>query len=75
MNEYIKELASQNPYMDLKCEHCNRTSKIKTIDYFKSNDSYSFTCPHCSKITEYTDIKETADKIKNEFKKLGIFVK
>ena len=75
MNNYIKELASQNPYMDLKCNNCNRTSKIKTLDFFKSNKSYSYKCPYCSETTIYNNVSEAAEDIKKSFEKLNIYLK
>lgn len=46
MDEYIKTLIEQNPYMEEKCPNCKRKIKLKTKEVFKQNIT-NLPCPKC----------------------------
>lgn len=72
MDKFIKILAEQNPYTTPDCPNCNHQMKIKTEDFFGSGKDYETTCPYCNQTITFTGVKEQIDKLKKQFKSIGI---
>lgn len=73
MDKFVKIFSSQNPKMELPCgnPNCKKKSNVKTVDFF-SGKSYIFKCPHCGETTEFTNVETELNKLKKDFKKLGL---
>ena len=74
MDKFVLILAKQNPTMEIKCANpeCQKESHVETVDFFSSNDTYTYHCPYCDKITSIGGIDEQLNNLKNQFKSLGI---
>lgn len=75
MDKFVSILASQNPTMNLQCQNpdCLKEARIKTADFFSTtNGIYKFVCPYCESVTNYTNVKQELDKLKKQFKQMGI---
>lgn len=75
MDKFVSVFASQNPTMDIPCGNpeCKRVKKIKTKEYFSApNGVYEFVCDSCGKTTAHENIDKELDKLKKQFKSMGI---
>lgn len=71
-NKFLKAFAKQNPTYNIECMNCHRKTKVKTIEFFSSNE-YDFICPKCEKTTRYNDNLRELKKLEKELNKLGIY--
>ena len=74
MDKFVSILARQNPTIELECKNpdCKKSAKVKTEHFFGGVDSYEFVCPYCGKTTAYHNVKNELEKLKKQFKKMGI---
>lgn len=75
MDKFIKILATQNPDMEVDCgnPNCKKKTKIKTIDFFSAtNGTYELNCSYCGNKTTINNIDQEIEKLKKQFKSIGI---
>ena len=75
IDKFIKILANQNPEMEIDCKtpQCKKKSKVKTLDFFSSPDGiFKYVCPYCQSVTNINGIDEQINKLKKQFKSMGI---
>lgn len=47
MEKHIKIFCEKKPTIEVKCDVCNKSMKIKTSELLKVKYEYKGTCPHC----------------------------
>lgn len=73
MDKFVQILSKQKPNFSVKCQNsqCGEVSSVETEIFF-SEDTYSFTCPFCNQKTSITNINDQLDRLKKQFKAMGI---